>query len=392
MSDKRGIIRIAVLLAAILSIVGPAVTACAPATRIAVKAIARGAPAAAPFFADALGLAADHPISDALALGGGVQKGNRPGLYGGTRHDKSCDKGKLVEFLKDRANRKKALEWAGTQGIGIDEIGDFVGKLTPVLLRNDTLVKNHDYKKGKAVAFEALLEAGIAVLVDLHGRPVVQCSCGNPLGAFEHDVDRADVEFKGTNKKWASYDRGKVVKVEPADDGDEVGTFRLVDVQEADAGLERPVGSDGTRDTALPEDPGGETSGEGDGGDVEVPDVTQSSVEEAAAILRDQGLVVETTEEPSETAGPGTVLGQSPAAGETVPASSTVTLTVATAPATTDPQVTDPEVTDPQVTDPEVIPSPGELATPTPTDVATPGDTPPAPEPPPSEGLFGSSS
>jgi len=376
MSDKRGIVRIAVLLAVSLCIVGPAVTGCAPVTKIAVKAIARGAPAAAPFFAEALELAADRPISEALALGGGVQKGNRPGLYGGTRHDKSCDKAKLAEFLKNRANRKKALEWATAQGIGIDEIGGFVRKLTPVLLRNDTLVKNHDYKKGKAIPFDALLEAGIAVLVDLHGRPVVQCSCGNPLGAFEHDVDKADVEFKGTNKQWTSYDRDKVVKVEPTDDGDEVRKYRLVDVQETDAGLERPVGSDGTQDTDLPEDPG-ETSAEDESGYVEVPEVTQSSVEEAAVILEDQGLAVETTEESSDTAQPGTVLSQSPAAGEMVPPSSTVTLTVATAPATTDPEVT---------------PTPGEISFPTPTDVATPGDTTPVPELPTSEGLFGGTS
>jgi serine/threonine-protein kinase len=113
-----------------------------------------------------------------------------------------------------------------------------------------------------------------------------------------------------------------------------------------------------------------------------VPDVTQSSVEEASGILEDLGLAVETTQEPSETAGPGTVLGQNPAAGEEVPASSTVTLTVAATPVTTDPQATDPQVT----------PTPDELATPTPTDAATPEDTPPVAEPPPSDGLFGSTS
>ncbi|GAB7103356.1 hypothetical protein JCM4814A_16700 [Streptomyces phaeofaciens JCM 4814] len=380
MSHKRGVVRIAVLLAAILSIVGPAVTACAPAARIAVKAIARGAPAAAPFFADALELAVEQPVSDALALGGGVQKGDRPGLYGGTRHKKSCDKAKLTEFLGSRANRQKALEWAKAQGIGLDEIGGFIEKLTPVLLRNDTLVKNHDYKKGRAVAFEALLQAGIAVLVDLHGKPVVQCSCGNPLGAFEHDVDRADVEFKGTNPRWTSYDRDKVVKVEPADDGDEVSEYRLVDVQEADAGLERPVGSDGTQDTALPEDPvetDNEDGGDGGGtdvGDVEVPGVTGSSVEEATGILEERGLTVATVEESSESAAPGTVLAQDPAEGATVPAAATVTLTVAVAPATADPEVT---------------PTPGESLAPSPTDVAGPGDTPAVPEPPPSDGLFG---
>ncbi|MGW3667799.1 DUF6777 domain-containing protein [Streptomyces sp. NPDC005141] len=374
MSVKRGTARVAVLLALLLTVVGPAVTACTPATKVAVKAIARGAPAAAPFFAEALGLAADHRISGGLALGGGIQKGDRPGLYGGTRQGKSCDKAKLVEFLTNPANRKKALEWAKAQGIGVHEIGGFIGKLTPVLLRNDTLVKNHDYKKGRAVAFEALLEAGIAVLVDLYGRPVVQCSCGNPLGAFEYDVDQADVQFKGTNKRWTSYGRDKVVKVEPTDDGDEVGKYRLVDVQETDAGLERPVGSDGTQDTALPEDPG--ATGAQDGY-VEVPEVTRTSVEEATETLEEQGLTVETTEELSETAEPGTVLSQSPAAGGKVPASSTVSLTVAAAPVATDPEAT---------------PTPDDFATPTPTDGVTPVETTPVPESSPTDGFFGGTS
>ncbi|PAZ14702.1 serine/threonine kinase [Streptomyces sp. SA15] len=329
MRHTRGIGRAAIVMAAILSIVSLTTTACLPA-KIVVKAIARGAPAAAPFFAEALGLGTNLSIDGAPALGGGVHNGDRPGLYGGSRDRKTCDKDRLAAFLTDRTNRKKAAQWAEVQDIGIDQIGGFLQKLTPVLLRNDTLVKNHDYKKGKAVAFDALLEAGIAVLVNLNGKPVVQCSCGNPLGAFEHDVDSPEVEFKGKNKKWKSYDREKVVKVEPTDDGDEVEKYELVDVQEEDAGLERPVGSDGTEDTPLPVDPGVEE----DSGHVDVPEVTGTSVEEARQILESRGLAVETTEEPSETAGPGMVLGQSPAAGERVPAGGMVTLTVAAAPFT----------------------------------------------------------
>ncbi|MEU4490042.1 DUF6777 domain-containing protein [Streptomyces purpurascens] len=355
MRNTRGIGRAALLMAALLSIVGPTTTACLPA-KIAVKAVARGAPAVAPFFAEALGLTTNLPVDGPPALGGGVHKGDRPGLYGGSRNGQSCDKAKLGAFLEDPANRKKAVRWAEVLGIGRQEIGGFLKKLTPVLLRNDTLVKNHDYKKGKAVAFDALLEAGIAVLVNPNGKPVVQCSCGNPLGEFEHDVDSTEVEFKGKNKKWKSYDRDKVVKVEPTGDGDEVETYELVDVQNEDAGLERPVGSNGTEDTPLPIDPGGED----DNGHIGVPEVTGVSVEEARQILESQGLAVETTEEPSETTGPGTVLGQSPAAGERVPAEATVTLTVAAALSTTEP-ATEPPV--------EESTSPG--ATPTTTDDGT---------------------
>ncbi|MFI9542948.1 DUF6777 domain-containing protein [Streptomyces sp. NPDC052016] len=374
MRNTRGIGRAALLIAALLSIVGPTTTACLPA-KIAVKAVARGAPAVAPFFGEALGLATNLPVDGPPALGGGVHKGDRPGLYGGSRNGQSCDKAKLGAFLEDPANRKKAVRWAEVQGIGRQEIGGFLKKLTPVLLRNDTLVKNHDYKKGRAVPFEALLEAGIAVLVDLNGRPVVQCSCGNPLGAFEHDVDSAEVEFKGGNRKWKSYDRDKVVKVEPTDDGEEVEKYELVDVQEEDAGLERPAGSDGAEDTPLTVDPGVGPDGPDDG-HVDVPDVTGLSLEEARRILESQGLAVETTEQPSDTVGPGTVLGQSPATGDQVPAESTVTLTVAAAPSTADP------TTDPPSEQPASPSTPsaatGDDTTETADPVGEVGETPPA--------------
>ncbi|MFJ8719451.1 DUF6777 domain-containing protein [Streptomyces violaceus] len=362
MRNIRGFGRAALLAAVLLSVVGLTTTACLPA-KIAVKAVARGAPAVAPFFKEALGLATDLPIDGPSGLGGGVHKGNRPGLYGGTRDRQSCDKATLAAFLKERANRKKAAEWAKVQDIGIDEIGVFLKKLTPVLLRNDTLVKNHDYKKGKADPFDALLEAGIAVLVTPNGKPVVQCSCGNPLAAFEHDVDSAEVEFTGGNKKWRSYDREKVVKVDPTDDGNEVERYELVDVQDQDAGLERPVGSDGTEDTPLPVAPGIEEVD----GHVDVPEVTGASVEEARQALEGRGLAAKITQEPSDTAGPGTVLSQSPAAGERVPAQATVTLTVAAAPPTTEP------ATEPRG---EESTSPG--ATPPATDDGTTGPADPA--------------
>jgi beta-lactam-binding protein with PASTA domain len=87
--------------------------------------------------------------------------------------------------------------------------------------------------------------------------------------------------------------------------------------------------------------------------------VTGASVEEARRILESRGLAVETTDESSGTADPGTVLGQDPAAGERVPAQATVTLTVAAPPAPT----TEPPVETPT--------SPG--ATPTATDDGTSG-------------------
>ncbi|MFB7256778.1 DUF6777 domain-containing protein [Streptomyces nojiriensis] len=304
--------------------------------KVAVRAVARGVPTAAPFFEAALNLGKDAPVGKTLALGGGAKKGNQPGLYGGSRNGKSCDKNKLVRFLKDPLNRRKAVQWAKTLDIDADRIEGFVEKLTPVVLRNDTLVKDHDYEEGEAVAFDALLEAGIAVLVDAYGKPVVQCSCGNPLRTFERDVDSADVTFNGNGrakgKKWEAYDPRKVVKVEPVAEKQPVTTYELVDIEAKDAGLERRVGTDGAQDEALPEDPGDKKDPGTGKPDVRVPAVTGRSAQEATQILEDRGLRVRTNDGASGSATPDTVLGQDPAADKQVAPGTTVTLTLAPGP------------------------------------------------------------
>ncbi|MFF0446419.1 DUF6777 domain-containing protein [Streptomyces sp. NPDC004609] len=369
------------MLVAILAGLGLMATGCA-APKVAVKAVTRGVPTAAPFFDAALGLGTDALTSKAPALDGGVKKGDRPGLYGGTRKRKSCAKDRLVAFLKDRANREKARQWADVLGIDTAGIEAFVKKLTPVVLRNDTLVENHDYKKGRAVAFDALLEAGIAVLVDTHGRPVVQCSCGNPLGSFGHDVDRADVRFEGTAGKWKAYDPGKVVKVEPTAEEEPVAAYVLVEVRKKDARLERPAGTEGAKDKPLPgvpsedsedsehsEGTGGPSGGETTPGTVEVPDVRDTPLDEAIRLLEDRGFTVQLTGAPD-----GRVAEQSPGPGERAPEESAVTLVVTDPdstsstgpvdpPGTPDPDVStggpeDPPPADPPVTDPLVADPP----------------------------------
>src|SRR4029453_2721161 len=105
-------------------------------------------------------------------------------------------------FLTDPGNKQKAQAWAAALNITTAEIPQYLDRLTPVLLRHDTLVKNHDYKKGKAVPYNSLLQAGIPVLVDEQGLPAVKCSCGNPLRPFTADTNRISVKFEDGNKKW----------------------------------------------------------------------------------------------------------------------------------------------------------------------------------------------
>ncbi|HZO36853.1 MAG TPA: Stk1 family PASTA domain-containing Ser/Thr kinase [Solirubrobacteraceae bacterium] len=73
---------------------------------------------------------------------------------------------------------------------------------------------------------------------------------------------------------------------------------------------------------------------------VEVPPVTDQTVDDATATLRDAGFKVSVVNKETEDADPGTVLEQAPSTGQ-APKGSTVTLTVASAPKT----VTIPDVT-----------------------------------------------
>ncbi len=105
--------------------------------------------------------------------------GGQRGLYGGTKNVASCDRKQLISFLM--ANPEKGRAWAGVLGIPYEQIPTYVMKLTPMLLRSDTLVMNHGYANGQATSFLSVLQAGSAVLVGRRGLPVVRCYCGNPL-------------------------------------------------------------------------------------------------------------------------------------------------------------------------------------------------------------------
>lgn len=60
-------------------------------------------------------------------------------------------------------------------------VGRYIQGLKPVTLIQDTRVTNHTYESGAAVPFQAILQAGTAVLVNDKGVPVARCRCGNPL-------------------------------------------------------------------------------------------------------------------------------------------------------------------------------------------------------------------
>jgi len=240
-TGKTVVRRLAVVLAAAVILSG-----CTEQRLFAVRAVAAGVPSLAPFFEEDGSLGTDETKLRPEQAHSGLQQGNTPGLYGGTQKPKVCDVDRLKDFLTDPRNRQKAREWARIVGITPDRIEGYIDDLTPVLLRHDTLVKNHDYKKGRAVAFDALLEAGIAVLVNDQGLPAVKCSCGNPLQSFDKDPEKISVKFEDGNKKWDGYEKSDVVTVKPAPEPLE--RIALIDVDNPDQGINRPVGSTGGND------------------------------------------------------------------------------------------------------------------------------------------------
>lgn len=182
---------------------------------------------------------------------GGTKDGDSPGLYGGTRQASTCDQRKLIAFLQ--ANPDKGRAWAEVQGIPVSDIPRYVSRLTPVLLRTDTLVTNHGYRDGRATSAPAVLQAGMGVLVNGYGVPVVKCNCGNPLTRPEQKISTGNAIYTG--RSWPGFEKRNVTRIRPRDSRKgTITAFVLVD-PEATMGFERPRATGGEQDgppTGLP--------------------------------------------------------------------------------------------------------------------------------------------
>ncbi|WP_406345634.1 DUF6777 domain-containing protein [Streptomyces sp. NBC_00648] len=169
--------------------------------------------------------------------------GSAPGLYGGTRNKASCDVEKQIGALGADPAKNKAF--ASVLGIGPDTVPTYLRALTPVQLRVDTRVTNHGYRDGSASSYQAVLQAGTAVLVDDRGVPRVRCACGNPL--------MPPVAQQGTPKPtgdaWPAYRPSNVAVVAPATHV--VDTFVMFD-PDRDEWFSRPKGDTGAGDKKTP--------------------------------------------------------------------------------------------------------------------------------------------
>ncbi|MEU2495508.1 DUF6777 domain-containing protein, partial [Streptomyces sp. NPDC007883] len=136
--------------------------------------------------------------------------GAHPGLYGGTQNVASCDVEKQIAYLAENENKGSAF--AGALRIPRVEVPAYLRSLTPVRLTWDTRVTNHGYRDGRATEYQAVLQAGTAVLVDDRGVPRVRCACGNPLAP----AVAVQGEQTYTGEKWASFRSAAIVAVVPA--------------------------------------------------------------------------------------------------------------------------------------------------------------------------------
>lgn len=179
------------------------------------------------------------PAASAPANATRAVTGSAPGLYGGTRNVASCDVEKQISALQADPAKNKAF--ASVEGIQPDAVPAYLRSLTPVQLRMDTRVTNHGYRNGAATSYQAVLQAGTAVLVDARGVPRVRCACGNPL--------LTPVPQKGTPKptgdSWPSYRSQNVVVVAPSTTI--INVFVIFD-PDNDEWIARNRGDDGKHD------------------------------------------------------------------------------------------------------------------------------------------------
>lgn len=170
--------------------------------------------------------------------GGRFDPSTTPGLYGGTRDNRTCDGTSMVDFLK--ANPDKAAAWAGVLGLTPGEIPSYVADLTSVILRSDTYVTNHGFKDGSATTLTSVLQAGTAVLVDRFGTPRVKCFCGNPLTPA---VVPTAPRYVGPT--WPAFSQTNITTINQSTTV--INNYTLVDPVSGVAFV-RPAGSEGDDD------------------------------------------------------------------------------------------------------------------------------------------------
>jgi hypothetical protein len=183
------------------------------------------------------------------------------------------------------------------QGIPVADLPAYVNGLTPVVLRADTAVTNHGFDNGVATPFQAVLQAGTAVLVDQYGIPRVRCFCGNPL----LPPTTYTPVYEGPT--WSGFNPNGIVTIAPAPTPIQVIT--IVDLGTGKS-FDRPVGTDGSKDTDAKPTPSTTTLPGAAGGGAADPSGTYVVTQDAATLSGSEELV--TKQECAATVTPGSTV------------------------------------------------------------------------------------
>lgn len=145
--------------------------------------------------------------TDSLGTLRGGLSGNSSDLYAGTAAFDVCRQGELVTALT--ANDELSQAFAAGVGVGDADVEKYVDSLLPVTLRHDVWVTDHTYADGRATPYQAVLQAGTAVLIDAFGVPRARCASGSPLA--EAWTGYAPPTFEA--EAWPDYDLDNLVAV-----------------------------------------------------------------------------------------------------------------------------------------------------------------------------------
>ncbi|GAB2969036.1 DUF6777 domain-containing protein [Nocardioides montaniterrae] len=186
-------------------------------------------------------------------LAGTTVDGDSAGVYAGSRDTQACDKAALTAYLTAEDHADVARLWAGVLQIDPAQVTNYISGLTGGRLRWDTRVTDSGLRDGRTTQWQALLQAGTAVLVDNTGVPRVKCSSGSPLLApagvrsASHDDLSLHALAENPGDAWAHLDTSHAVSIAPGEQP--LTNLVIVDVDSDDL-LQRDVGSDGasTRD------------------------------------------------------------------------------------------------------------------------------------------------
>jgi hypothetical protein len=168
---------------------------------------------------------------DAIAVT--VHNGDEPGLYAGSEDDEACDRALLVERLTGAPTVSAA--WAAVVGVELDAVAAVIEASTGVETTVDLRVTAHRWVDGDAVADQAVLAAGTAVLVRADGTPLARCLSGAPLSPAA--AVSGGITFSGS--AWPGFAADRLHTVRPA-----TAPVAVLELVEPDTGARvvRPVG------------------------------------------------------------------------------------------------------------------------------------------------------